>query len=796
MGLDRYAQVFADNDVDLDALRLLNDKELQELGVSLGHRKKLLKAVAELADSPTKTESETGKRGNEATEQRRSEAFEPLSQPSAGERRQLTVMFIDLVGSTTLSQQLDPEEYHARVRAYQVACGQIVAQYEGHIAQYLGDGVLVYFGYPQAHEEDAVRAVRSGLEIVTAVNQLPFVPPLQIRIGIHTGSVVVAEIGTGIRTEHLALGETPNLAARVQGQAAPNTVVISGATERLVRGLFDLRSLGAQELKGVTTPLTLYHVVQESAARSRFEATVQAGLTPLVGREHEIALLLERWQLAREDEGQVVVLSGEPGIGKSRIVSALLEQLPTDGVNTLRFQCSPYHVNSAFYPIIDNFERALKFGRDESAESKLDKLEALVVEHYGRPLEDGRFLAAMLSIPCETHYGAISMTPQKHKDETLRSLVDLTETIAGKHPSVVLFEDAHWADPTSLEVLDLLIDRVRTTPLLFVLTHRPEFPSRWSRHDHVTAMNLSKLTRAQSRAIVTKLTNGKALPAELLGQILAKTDGVPLFVEELTKAILESGALTEASEYYEYSGNAHSITVPATLRDSLMARLDRLGAAKEIAQIGAAIGREFSYTRLAAVASMPKSALDDALEQLTDSGLTFRRGNPPEATYTFKHALVQDAAYDSLLKSRRHELHATIAQVLERDFPQTITTRTRAAGASPNGGRARCGGDSVLATSGYASIETRCAERNDYTPEPGNGVDRYAAAVTGAQQARSGAAHSPWYGLDGAQKPRSAGGVDQSPPGARVGQVSQPPRGVPANLLRPMGQCDAPGPRC
>ena len=590
------------------------------------------------------------------------------SQSPAGERRQLTVMFIDLVGSTTLSQQLDPEEYHARVRAYQTACGQVIARYEGHIAQYLGDGVLVYFGYPAAHEDDADRAVRSSLEIVAAVSQLPYTPPLQIRIGIHTGLVVVAEIGTGARTEQLALGETPNLAARVQGQAAPNTVVMSVATEHLVRGVFECRALGSQALKGVSAPLTLYHVVQESAALGRFEAATQTGLTPLVGREHEIALLLERWQLAQDGEGQVVLLSGEPGIGKSRIVSALRERLQGQGAQALRFQCSPYYINSALYPIIDNFERALKFGRDETPEAKLDKLEALIVTHYGRPPEDVRFVAAMLSIPGEERYGALAMTPQKHKDETLRSLVDLTEAAARKQPSVLLFEDVHWADPTSLEVLDLLIDRVRTTPLLLVLTHRPEFQSRWSRHGHVTTLNLSKLTRAQSSAIVSKLTSGKVLPAELLGQILAKTDGVPLFVEELTKTVMES---------MESRGSIASIgsAIPATLQDALMARLDRLGAAKEIAQMGAAIGREFSYELLAAVAAKATPDLDRALEQLTDSGLAFRRGAPPKATYTFKHALIQDMAYASLLKSTRQHYHQQIAQVLAERFPETVETQ-------------------------------------------------------------------------------------------------------------------------
>ena len=379
---------------------------------------------------------------------------------------------------------------------------------------------------------------------------------------------------------------------------------------------------------------------------SRFDAhRGDSALTPLVGREEELDLLLRRWSQAKDGEGQVALLSGEPGIGKSRILSALRERLGAEDVPALRFQCSPYYVNSAFWPGIDNFERTLKFTRDETADSKLDKLEALIVTHYGRPLVDVRFVAAILSIPYEERYGALPMTPQKHKDETLRSLVDLIEAAARRQPSVMLFEDAHWADPTTIEVLDLLIERVRTVPLLVVLTHRPEFQSRWSEQGHVGVLNLSKLTRSQSAAMVSALAGGRALPEALLEQILTRTDGVPLFVEELTKSILESGELKEAGDHYEYGGSARTVTIPATLRDSLMARLDRFMPVKEIAQIGAAIGREFSYELIAAVAPMPQTQLDNSLAQLTESGLAFRR-TPPDAIYSFKHALVQDAAYE------------------------------------------------------------------------------------------------------------------------------------------------------
>ena len=588
-----------------------------------------------------------------------------------GERRQLTVLFCDMVGFTELANRVDPEVLQRIIRTYEDACAVCITRYEGYVFQRLGDGIVAFFGYPLAHEGEAERAIHAGLEIIEALSKLdvPDADHLAVRIGIATGLVVVSSAEKG------AVGETMNLASRLQGIAQPGRIVVSERVHRLAGGSFEYQDLGEQSLKGIAQPTHAYGVIGASQAASRFEAATQEGLTPLVGREQEIGLLLERWALAHDGEGQVVLLSGEPGIGKSRILSALRDRLEGQGAQTLRFQCSPYYVNSAFWPSIDNFERALKFGRDESPDSKLDKLEALIVTHYGRPLGDVRFVASMLSIPCEARYGAITMTPQKHKDETLRTLVDLSEAAARRQPSVMLFEDVHWADPTTLEMLDLLIDRVRTIPLLIVLTHRPEFQSRSSEQGHVSGLNLSKLTRVQSAAIVSRLAAGKALPAALLEQILAKTDGVPLFVEELTKSILESGEIKDAGDRYEYSGTGHTITIPATLRDSLMARLDRVMPVKEVAQIGACIGREFSYELLAAVSPLNGGRLENALEQLTKTGLVFRRGTPPDAVYTFKHALVQDAAYDSLLKTKRAQLHAQIAKVLEEYFPEIAATQ-------------------------------------------------------------------------------------------------------------------------
>jgi class 3 adenylate cyclase/predicted ATPase len=671
LGLSQYADAFEHNDVAPDLLPTLTDQDLRELGVqSLGHRKMLLKAIGELDRADLRALAPTpGVLPAPPT------AAPVAAAGTEGERRQLTVMFCDLVGSTALSERLDPEELRDVVRAYQESAARVIETFGGHIAQYLGDGLLVYFGHPVAHEDDAQRALRAGLGIISAMHEPESRPRddaparLAVRIGIHTGVVVVGDVGGGTRHERLALGDTPNLAARLQALAEPDTVVISDRTRQLAGGSFEYADLGQHALKGIAQPIRAWRIVGVSDAASRFEAAARSGLSPLVGREQEIGLLTERWHLAREGEGQVVLLSGEPGIGKSRILDALRERLQDQVKGTLRLQCSPYHVNSPLYPTIDTLERTLRFGRDEPASSKLDKLERLMVGQYERPVEDVRLLAIMLSIPCAERYGPLAMTPQRQKEETIRALVDTIEAMARRQPTVMLLEDAHWADPTSLEELDLIVDRVRSIPLLVVLTHRPEFRSRWSGHGHVLALNLSKLTRAQSRAIVATLAGGKALPGDLLEQILAKADGVPLFVEELTKTILESGELREAGDQFDYVGAARSVTVPATLRDSLMARLDRFEAAKEMAQVGAVIGRRFSYELIAAVAPMPRAQLDDGLNQLTESGLAFRDGTIPKAVYTFKHALVQDVAYESLLKSRRQELHGKIARVVEEQFP-------------------------------------------------------------------------------------------------------------------------------
>ncbi|MBI3246176.1 MAG: AAA family ATPase [Deltaproteobacteria bacterium] len=627
------------------------------------------------------------------------------STQSAGERRQLTVMFCDLVGSTALSTQLDPEELRDVVRTYQETCAEVIERYDGYIAQYLGDGILVYFGYPSAHEDDAARAVRAGLEILTAIAQLvpsplvgegqgeggknnaihtphPNLPPqggkgrprLQVRIGIHTGLVVVSEIGSSEKREMLALGETPNIAARLQALAEPDTLVISATTEHLVQGLFERQDLGPQTLKGISALLSVYRVMRESVAQSRFEATVNKGLTPLVGREEELGLLRRRWEQAKAGEGQVVLLSGEPGIGKSRLVEALKGHVRQGGATPIEFRCSPYHQNSAFYPIIDHLQRLLRFEREDSPEEKLHKLEVVLQRRGGvtPPLQSEivTLFAALLSLPHPEGYPPLSLSPQKQKQKTQEALVTWLVEETERTTIYCIWEDLHWADPSTLEVLQLLIDQAPTTRLLTLLTFRPEFTSPWRLRAHITQLTLNRLGRQQVETMVEQVTKGNRLPTDVLQQIVSKTDGVPLFVEELTKSVIESGFDVGARRAVPLS-----LAIPATLQDSLMARLDRLGSAKAVAQLGSTLGREFNYELLQAVSPLDDETLQSGLRQLVDAELIYQRGLPPQASYIFKHALIQDTAYQSLLKSTRQQYHQQISRVLEERFPETKETQ-------------------------------------------------------------------------------------------------------------------------
>jgi class 3 adenylate cyclase/predicted ATPase len=680
LGLARYADTFRDSDIDADVLAELTETDLEKLGISLGHRKKLLKAIAEYeaasraaAAPPSSTSAVAG-----AAERRTT---------AEAERRQLTVLFCDLVGSTELAARLDPEDMGAVMRAYHGACAATVERWGGHVAKYMGDGVLAYFGWPLAHEDEAERAVRAGLEMVAAVQVLdaPGLAsgggreqrrPLAVRVGIATGLVMVGElIGTGAAQEQTVVGETPNLAARLQALAAPGSVVISQATRRLVGGLFELVDLGPRRLKGFAEPLSAWRVEREGRAEGRFEALHGEQLTPLVGREHELGILLERWAWAKDGAGQVVLLAGEPGIGKSRLLRALRQELSGEPHVALSHFCSPYHINSALYPIIAQLERAAGSSPDDAPAAKRAKLAALLGKATEEWDEALPLLAALLGIPASERDPPLNLSPQRQKQRTLEVLIEQLAGLARARPVLELYEDLHWVDPSTLELLDLLVERVRSLPVLAVLTYRPEFSPPWSGQAHVTSLPLNRLGRRQGAAIVERIAGDKPLPAEVVEQIVARTDGVPLFVEELTKTVLESGLLTDAGDRYELSGPLPPLAIPATLHDSLLARLDRLAPVKEVAQTAAVIGREFSQAVLAALSPLSEVELGAALDQLVAAELIFRRGTPPAATYSFKHALVQDAAYQSLLKSKRQQLHARIAHVLEERFAATAATQ-------------------------------------------------------------------------------------------------------------------------
>jgi class 3 adenylate cyclase/predicted ATPase len=603
--------------------------------------------------------------------------------PADAERRQLTVLFCDLVDSTALAGQLDPEELREVVRAYQEVCAKVIARFEGHVAQYLGDGLLVYFGYPLAHEDDAQRAVRAGLGMVEALGQLNTRLEqergirLAVRLGIHTGLVAVGEVGGGTRQEQLALGETPNLAARLQGIAAPNTLVISAATLQLLGGFFAYQALGAHLVKGIAQPLDVYQVLYESTARSRLEVAGSTGLTPLVGREQEVGLLRECWAQVKEGFGQVVLLSGDAGIGKSRLVQVLKEQVATEPQAWLTpCQCSPYHQHTALYPWIDLLERvALRFEREESPQQKLSKLEGFLVQ-YGLPLaETVPLLVTLLSLPLIADYAPLTLPPEQQKQQTLQALLTILLRTAAQQPVLFVMEDLHWVDPTTLEFLTLLVDQGPTAHILTLLTCRPDFSPPWTRRSHLTQVTLPRLTRQQATEMTDRVAHNKALPAEVVEQMVAKTDGVPLFVEELTKMVLESGLLQEREDRYELTGPLPPLAIPATLHDSLMARLDRLATVKSLAQLGATLGRGFSYELLHAVSPWDEETVRRGLHQLVTAEFLYQQGLPPQAAYLFKHALIQDAAYQSLLRSTRQQYHQRIARVLEARFPELCETQ-------------------------------------------------------------------------------------------------------------------------
>jgi len=655
-GLEQYAQTLRDNAIDADVLRDLTDDHLRELGLPLGARLKLLRAVARLGTSEQPPASPE---------------ITPTAPRTDAERRQLTIMFCDLVGSTALSTRFDPEDMQEIVGAYHRCCADLIVKAGGFVARYMGDGVLVYFGYPQAHEHDAERAVRAGLALVEAVPKLMTAAgaPLQVRVGIATGIVVVGDLIEAETTqEHEVIGETPNLAARLQALAEPGTVVISSSTHRLTGGLFHYRDLGPVALKGFAETVPVWQALGASAAESRFEA-LRASATPLVGRGEEINLLLRRWEQAKGGEGAVVLLSGEPGIGKSRIAQTILERLSGEPHTRLRLFCSPHHQDTALYPSITQLDRAAGFRRDDTDEQRLTKLEAVLALAANDLGEAVPLFASLLSIPTGDRYPALDLTPQKRKEKTLRSLVAQVEGLAARQPVLLVVEDAHWADPTSLELFDLIVERASRLPLLAIVTFRPEFVPPWVGRPQVTLISLNRLPRRLRAEMIAHVTGGKVLPQEIADQITDRTDGVPLFIEELTKAVVESGLLVETGDQYVATGPVTALAIPTSLQASLLARLDRLAPTRDVAQIAAALGRHFSHELISAVAAMPRQQMDDVLAQLVNAELIFRRGTPPDAEYTFKHALVQDAAYGTLLRSRRQQIHARIAATLEDQFP-------------------------------------------------------------------------------------------------------------------------------
>ena len=663
--LAQYAELFRANDIDIELLGRLTNDDLKDIGVvSFGHRKKLLEAIAELAGTvPVLPQPALS---------------EPKAQDTA-ERRQVTVMFSDLVGSTSLSTKLDPEDLRTVIAAYHRCATEVVERNGGFVAKYMGDGMLAYFGYPKAHEHDAEHAVRAALALVEAVPKLATKAgsPLQVRVGIGTGLVVVGDlIGAGAAQEQAMVGETPNLAARLQAAAAPGTVVVGPTTRRLLAGLFEYRDLGAIEVKGFDTAVKAYQVVRQSTTESRFEA-LRTSTTPLVGRDEEIDLLLRRWAQVKGGDGQVVLICGEPGIGKSRLAQTLVERLAGEPHTRLRYFCSPHYQDSALYPSITQLERAADFRREDTDAQRLEKLEAVLAQGTNDLREAVPLLADLLSIPTGDRYRPLNLTPQKRKERTLQVQLAQIEGLAARQPVVIAFEDVHWSDPTTRESLDLIIDRVPALRVLMIITFRPEFTPPWVGRPHVTMLTLSRLPPRLRARMITHVTGGKALPKEIADQIIDRTDGVPLFIEELTKSVVESGVLREAGDHYDVSRPVPLVAIPTSLHASLLARLDRLAPVREVAQIAAVLGRQFSHELISAVAPMPQPQLDDGLAQLVRAELIFQRGTAPDAEYTFKHALVQDAAYDSLLKSRRAQLHSHVAQVLEGQFSDVVANQPK-----------------------------------------------------------------------------------------------------------------------
>jgi class 3 adenylate cyclase/tetratricopeptide (TPR) repeat protein len=663
VGLGHCAQPLVQNGIDFDVVQSLTEGDLRSFGLNLGDTRRLLQALTKLGETTATSPGAAVA------------AIHVLPKPVRGprdERRQLTVMFCDIVGYMDLSQRLDPEELKGVLGDYRKACTQVVVKYDGYVAQYLGDGLMVYFGWPDAHENDAERCALSALDIVQAVKGLAVARRLAVHIGIATGPVVVGPAKDGDGADGLAVGETPNVAARLQGLAGVDQVVIGSTTRRLVNNRFEVTDLGEHPLKGIVKPVQAWRVECVRRTEDRFDAAHGGALlTELVGREEEMALLSRHWERACSGNGQVVLLSGEPGIGKSRLAQVLRERVKSQLHKTLRYQCSPFHLNSALHPIIEQIEIAAGFGREDSPDQKLDKLEGMLVGSEEQRSEAAPLLAALLSLPTDG-YPPLGLSPRRQKEKTFEVLIEQIKELSRREPLLIVYEDAHWIDPTSQEVLDITVQELHTLRALMVITHRPEYTAHWDEYGHVTAIGLKGLPQRVGTELVAKVTQGKALPPEVVDRIVAQADGVPLHIEELTKSVLESGLLRDDGDRYTLLEPLPAMVIPTTLIALLNERLGRRAGVRELAQIGACIGREFSHELLAAVSPYESGEFEAELQQLTGTGLVFRRGTRPDVTYTFKHALVQDAAYDSLLKSKRQQLHAQIARALETAFPDRV----------------------------------------------------------------------------------------------------------------------------
>ena len=662
IGMERYAPMFEAQRIELDVVAGLTDADLKEIGIAaLGDRKRILSVIAQgIQEVPTSHITQAA-------------ASLPASAQVA-ERRQLTVMFCDLVGSTQLAGLLDPEDLRAVIGDYHAAVTAAVAAHHGYVAQLLGDGVLVYFGYPHANEDDAARAIHAALDAIAAVGRLAAggQHALHTRIGIATGLVVVGQIGSGTPAAELsASGETPSLAARLQSQAAPDCIVIADRTRRLIGEEFELDSLGLLELKGFEAPVHAWQVLRERRTASRFEAIHTQQLSQLIGRDSELALLLERWNTACEGEGQIVLLSGEPGIGKSRITQALRERTAAGARETMVLQCSPSHSNSALYPLVRGLENAANLTPADPPAQRAASFERYLSDHGVSLVPDALgCLLRLMMLPDGGRPAPAGQTPQQQKSATLQAAIDVIDGVSRRAPLLVLVEDAHWIDPTTEEWIGLAVDGLRDARVLMLLTCRPQYVPSWGNPS--TRLTMNRLSHRQSAALIETVTAGKSLPVELIDEIIRKTDGVPLFVEELTKTVLASALVEDTPAGYRLHGPLQTLAIPSTLQDSLMARLDRLAPAKEIAQVAAAIGRDFSHALLAQVLQMPPAQLDQALDELLRAELVFRRGTPADAGYAFKHALIRDTAYNSMVRSQRALRHAQIADALERSEPQTV----------------------------------------------------------------------------------------------------------------------------